>query len=85
MLTIMTAMALAAAAPAGASTQPMPMGAMHGMDMSKVDHSNMDHSKMSEAMATHGDCCCKQGADGKMECNMSGKDSSASDHQGHSR
>ena len=83
MLTIMTAMALAAAAqtaPPSVSAQPMPMGQMHGMDMSQMDHSKMGHM----ATGKNGDGCCKHGADGKMECNMSGKDGSASEHQGHS-
>jgi len=84
MLTIMTAMALGAAAPA-VPAQPvpmgqMPMGEMSGMDMSQMDHSKMDHS----AMAKHGDGCCKQTAEGKMECAMPGKAGDASAHQGHS-
>ena len=52
MMTLMTAMALAAAAPP-APAQPMPMGQMQGMDMSQ-----MDHSKMGQ-MAAMKDCCCK--------------------------
>jgi len=79
MLTIMTAMALGAAAPA-APAQPMPMGQMPGMDMSQMDHSKMDHS----AMAKHGDGCCKQTAEGKMECAMPAKTGDAPAHQGHS-
>jgi hypothetical protein len=84
MMTIVTALALGAAAqtaPAApapdAHAQQMQMGQM---DHSKMDHSKMDHSKMGQK---DGDCC-KKGADGKMECDMSKKDGADSAHQGHS-
>jgi hypothetical protein len=83
MITFITAMAAAAAAqtaqpaPASPQAQHMPMGQM---DHSKMDHSRMDHSKMAQ----HGDGCCKQGADGKMECSMPAKAGSGSAHHGHS-
>ena len=51
MLTILTALALAAAS----AQQPTPMNQMSGMNMnqmdqSKMDHSKMDHSKMHGSM-----------------------------------
>lgn len=82
MMTIITAMAVAAAAqntPANTLAQPMQMGEMQGMDMS-----HMDHSKMGQmAMGEHGDGCCKHTPDGKMECAMD-KKSGGSSHEGHS-
>ena len=85
MLTIMTAMALGAAAQ---TTPPAPatnLRAQHTqtgqMDHSRRDHSKMDHSKMAQ----HGDGCCKKGADGKMECAMhkAGAGSARAGHSGH--
>lgn len=81
MLTIMTALALAGAAQiAPANAQPMQM---QGMDMSHMDHSKMDHSQMAQSK-NDGCDCCKKTADGKMECDMSKKDGTASAHQDHS-
>ena len=84
MLTIMTAMALGAAAqtaPAAAVPNPHAQHTQTGqMDHSKMDHSQMDHSKMGH----QGDGCCKKGADGKMECAMSKKAGADSAKQGHS-
>ncbi|HXH51944.1 MAG TPA: hypothetical protein VNH53_00745 [Sphingomicrobium sp.] len=84
MLTIMTAMALAAAAQPAATARAANPHAQHmqagQMDHSKMDHSKMDHSKMGQ----HGDGCCKKGADGKMECTMPNKAGASSDHQGNS-
>ena len=84
MFTMMTAMALGAAAPAvpqAAATNPHAQHSQGGqMDHSKMDHSKMDHNKMAE----HSKGCCKHGPDGKMECSMSGKARSAAGHQGHS-
>lgn len=70
MLTIMTALALAAAAqPASAAPVTNPH-AQHGQT-GQMDHSKMDHSKMDHAnMAQHADGCCTKTADGKMECRM---------------
>jgi hypothetical protein len=70
MMTLMTAMALAAAAPP-APAQSMPMGPMQGMDMSQTDHSKMDPSAMAKGMA----CCCKNMAEGH--------DGEAADHAEH--
>ena len=70
MMILITAMALAAAAPP-APAQPMPMGQMPGMDMSQMDHSKMDHSAMAKDMA----CCCKDMA--------KGHDGEAADHAEH--
>jgi uncharacterized protein involved in copper resistance len=83
MLTMITAAALAAAqpqsAPTAGATAPAPM------DHSKMDHAQMDHSKMDHSkMGEKADGCCKKGADGKMECAMSGKAGADSAHQGHS-
>src|SRR5258708_13843010 len=81
MLTIMTAMALAAAAPAAPATpaQSMPMGQMPIGQMQGMDMSQMDHGKMGQMnMATNGAGCCKQTADGKMECAMPAKTGPAS-------
>lgn len=59
MLTIITALALAAAAqPATAAPAANPHG--------QASHSKMDHSKMAQ----HADGCCAKSADGKMECRM---------------
>lgn len=84
MLNMMTAMALAAAAQTAPAATPqanphtqMPMGQMN-MPMGQMDHSKMMN------MAHQADGCCKQTADGKMECAMPGKAGSASPHQGHS-
>jgi len=81
MITFITAMAAAAAAqtaqpaPANPHAHHMQMG-----QMGQMDHPKMDHSQMAQ----HDDGCCKNGADGKMECNMSAKDKPSSAHQGHS-
>lgn len=84
MLTIVTALALAAAAQAAPSAPATNTRAQHAptgqVDHSKMDHSKMDHSKMAQ----HGDDCCKQGADGKMECAMPNKAGTGSSHQGNS-
>ena len=77
MLTIMTAMALAATqAPAA----PAPNAHAQHTQAGQMDHSKMDHSKMAQ----HGDGCCKKGADGKMECSMSNKAGASSGQRGHS-
>ena len=81
MLTIITAMALAAAAqnaPANAAAEPMAMGEMQGMDMSHMDHSKMGHM----AAPADSDSCCKHTSDGKMDCAMD-KESGSSTHDGH--
>jgi hypothetical protein len=79
MLTIMTAMALAAAAQPAVTAPAANQHAQH-TQAGQMDHSKMDHSKMGQ----HGDGCCKKGADGKMECTMSKKTGASSDHKGHS-
>lgn len=84
MLTMMTAMALAAAAQptaAAPAANPQAQRAQTSqMDTSRMDRSNMDGSKMGH----QGDGCCKKGADGKMECAMSSKASTSSASKGHS-
>jgi hypothetical protein len=70
MMTLMTAMALAAAAPP-APAPSMPMAPMQGVDMSQMDHSKMDHSSVAKGMA----CCCKDMA--------KGHDGEAADHAEH--
>ena len=82
MMTLMSAVALAAAQAAPATPAPN-SHAQHApgqTDHSKMDHSKMDHSKMGE----HCEKCCKKAADGKMECAMHSKAGSPSPHQGHS-
>ena len=79
MLTIMTAMALGAAAqttPPAAVPNPHTQHTQTG----QMDHSQMDHSKMGH----QGDGCCKKGADGKMECAMSKRAGAGAAQQGHS-
>lgn len=82
MLTIVTAMAAAAAvhtaqpAPTRATDRAGPKG-------------QMDHSQMSDGkMPPKGEGCCVKGPDGKMECRMmqrhSGKAVGSSNPQGHS-
>lgn len=76
MMTLIAAMALAAAAPtapADAHAQTMQMVQMSGMDMSQMDHSKMGHMAMSQ----NGDGWRKHAADGKMECSLSGMRSGA--------
>lgn len=79
MLTIMTAMALAAAAQPPAAAPAANPHAQH-TQTGQMDHSKMGHSNMAQ----HGDGCCKKGADGKMECTMPTKAGAGSTHQGHS-
>lgn len=82
MLTIITALALAAAAqPASAAPAAANPHAQHGQ---------MDHSKMGHAnMAQHADGCCTKTADEKMECRMmkghgtQHQGQSGQAHQGH--
>lgn len=78
MLTIMTALALAAAAQTAPAAAPANPHAQHGQQapQGQADHPKMDHSKMES--------CCKKGADGKMECAMHDKAGAGSAHQGHS-
>lgn len=84
MLTTLTAMALGAAAQAG-PTAPTPNTHAQHPQTGQADHSQMDHSKMGLSnMAQHGGGCCKQGADGKMECAMPNKAGASSAQQGHS-
>lgn len=65
MLTIITSLALAAAAqPASAAPVTNPH-AQHGQT-GQMDHSKMDHANMAQ----HADGCCTKTADGKMECRM---------------
>lgn len=83
MMSFVTAMALAAAAqaaPAAANQgTTMPTGQM---DHSKMPMGQMDHSKMP--MGQMNDGCCKQTANGKMECRMPGNAGATSANQGHS-
>lgn len=84
MLTIVTALALGAAAQTALAAPATHPHAQHA-HTSQLDHSKMDHSSMGHPnMAQHGDGCCKQGADGKMECAMPNKAGAGSSHQGHS-
>ena len=65
MLTIITALAVAAGAqPTSAATATNPH-AQHGKT-GQMDHSKMDQSNMAQ----HADGCCTKTADGKMECRM---------------
>lgn len=71
MLTIVTALALAAAAQTAPATNPH---AQHGQT------GQADHSKMGQ----HGGGCCKQTAEGKMECQtMSGRGAGHQGQAGH--
>ena len=82
MLTLITALAAGAAAQ---TAQPAPAPNPHAQHVT-MDHAKMDHSKMDhKAMGKDGESCCKTGADGKMECSMSGKKAgTAGAHEGHS-
>ena len=84
MLTTFTALALAAAAQTSPTAPAPDAHAQHGQT-GQTAHSQMDHSRMGQAdMVQHAGGCCRQGADGKMECAMSHKAGTGSSHQGHS-
>ena len=85
MLTIFTALALAAAA---TQQQPTSTSPMSGMDMNQMDHSKMDHSKMQsthhstmhhQSKKTTTQCAKHKGKHGT-KCHAHGK-SGASTHK----
>ena len=84
MLTTLTALALAAGAQT-APTAPATNAHSQHPQTGQADHSQMDHSRMGHSnVPQHGGGCCKQGADGKMECAMLNKAGASSAQQGHS-
>lgn len=84
MFTILTGLALAAAAQTTPTAPALHMHAQHPQT-GQAHQSQMDHSKMGQSnMAQHDGGCCKQGADGKMECAMHRADATST-QPGHSR